>query len=275
MYTSAMQKISDSKKYQLLSAGDPPLWELYNPDGKAPFLLVCEHASNAIPEKMKSLVLSHKELQRHIAWDIGAKEVAKILADHFDAKLISAGYSRLLIDCNRPIKDETSIPAVSDGTVIPGNSNLTEEQKKQRADTFFWSYHNAISAEIKKLRNTSGVPAIITVHSFCSGLAVHGKSRPWLIDVMWNRDVRIALPLLEQMRTRPEMIVGDNEPYSGRESHYTIGAHAGNFGFPHVGLEIRQDLISDKAGCEFWADFLVKTLSPVLESTDLYKEEFF
>ncbi len=247
----------------LIGAGEPPSFNWLNPDGKAPILLVCDHASRRIPRALDNLGLTDTELSRHIGWDIGAAEVTACLARAFDAPAVLTGYSRLVIDCNRRITDASAIPEVSDGTKIPGNRALSSSARQQRIDALYHPYHGAIDQSLKNFIDRDQVPAFISVHSCTPVMA--GRHRPWHIGVLSNRDLRLAAPLIESLAADTELVVGDNEPYSGKsEAGYTIQAHAEKRGIPHVMLEIRQDLIGDSAGAQHWAGVIEKALRQVL-----------
>ncbi len=247
----------------LIGAGEPPAFNWLNAGGTAPVLLVCDHASRRIPQTLGNLGLSDSELSRHIGWDIGAAEVTACLAKAFDAPAVLTGYSRLVIDCNRRIEDASSIPEISDGTKVPGNEALPSSARQQRIDTFYHPYHAAIDESLKNFIDREQVPAFISVHS-CTPV-MGGRHRPWHIGVLSNRDLRLAAPLIESLAADAELVVGDNEPYSGKsEAGYTIQAHAEKRGIPHVMLEIRQDLIGDSAGAQHWAHVIEKALRQVL-----------
>jgi predicted N-formylglutamate amidohydrolase len=248
----------------LLDAEDPPPFTVFNPDGRASVILVCDHASNAIPQRMRNLGLEPQELARHIAWDIGAAAVTRHLSLRLDAPAVLGGYSRLLIDCNRPPGDPTSIAQVSDGAFIPANRNLSDAEAALRMETFFSPYHQAITRTLAHLWRHGRAPAFIAVHSFTPVFG--GLRRPWEIGILWNRDPRLASPILERLRAYPELTVGDNEPYSGKQLGFTMETHAGAAGLAHVELEIRQDLLADDAGCAHWAALLGDVLEAALQN---------
>ncbi len=253
---------------------DPPPVQLLNPHGRAPLLLVCDHASNAIPKHLNQLGLGPQELAQHIAWDIGAAEVTCRLAERLDAPAVLSGYSRLLIDCNRVPGDPESIPLQSDGILIPGNQNLSDAEADWRLENFFWPYHHTITNTIAHLWRHGLAPAFISIHSFTPQLN-GGPPRPWQLGILWNRDPRLALPILDWLRAQPGLCVGDNVPYSGREVDYTMETHAGAAGLPHVELEIRQDLLADAAGWERWAQIVGDVLEAVLADKSVHSVAYF
>jgi predicted N-formylglutamate amidohydrolase len=259
----------------LLSRADPPPFTLVNPNGRAPAVLVCDHADNAIPARLKQLGLEPAALTQHIAWDIGAAQVTRLLSARLDAPAVLAGYSRLVIDCNRPPGHPTSIVAISDGIIIHGNSNLDDAHADIRLNQVFWPYHHAVAQTLAHhwRHDQDHAPALIAVHSFTP--AMNGVSRPWHLGVLWNRDPRLAEPLLAHLRADPALCVGDNEPYSGREVGFTMSTHGAAAGLPHVELEIRQDLLTDDAGCEHWAGVVGDALEAVLRNESLFRVQHY
>ncbi|MBL8250571.1 MAG: N-formylglutamate amidohydrolase [Candidatus Competibacter sp.] len=237
--------------------------------------MVCDHASNRIPDRLGQLGLSPVERSLHIAWDIGAAGVAQRLAERLDAPAVLAGYSRLVIDCNRPPGDPTSIAQVSDGILIPGNLDLDDRAAEMRLNELFWPYHHAITQLLaQRWRHGHGrAPVLIAVHSFTP--VMNGFRRPWHIGVLWNRDPRLASLLLDWLRADETLCVGDNEPYSGREVGFTMNAHGGAAGLAHVEIELRQDLIADAPGCERWARAVGDALVEALRDDTLYRVQHY
>ena len=245
----------------LLQPEDGPAVTVENGDGRAPLVVLCDHASPAIPHKLDRLGLGATELSRHIAYDIGAVEVARHLARWFDAPLVASGFSRLVVDCNRRPKDPAVIPPVSDGVFVPRNQDLDEAERAARLAECFQPYHDAIE---RRIAASASPPAIISIHSFTPVMA--GFQRPWQIGVLWNEDSRIAAPLLHSLAAQG-VCVGDNQPYSARDPHgYTLPTHAERHGLPHVLIEIRQDLIHEPVGAEAWATLLHDAVAPLLRA---------
>ena len=242
-----------------------PPFELVNSGGKAPLVLVCDHASRALPDAYGTLGVDAAELWRHIACDIGAADVTRRLAELLDAPAVLAGYSRLLIDCNRATDDPSLICPVSDGTAIPGNRNLGGAEKARRIANYYAPYHAAIDEQLrrKEAANPNRAPALIAMHSFTP--VMNGNERPWHAGILWNRDGRIAKPLLQALAADPAIVVGDNEPYSGRGNvGYTTRRHGEKANLPHVSIEIRQNLIDTRHGALAWADRLAAALGRIL-----------
>lgn len=257
-------------RYPLIGPGDPPPFMTYNDRGKARVLLVADHASPYFPGAMNQLGLADWVLERHVAWDIGSDKLTRLLADVLDAQAVLAGFSRLIVDPNRRLDDPTSIPEVSDGIGIPGNLDLDEGKKALRLQSFFQPYHHAIKDRLGRFAARGEVPALIAVHT-CTPV-FDRVVRPWHIGVMWDSDPRIALPLMEGLRRMDGICVGDNEPYSGRHPHdFTVDFHGERAGLPHVGIEVRQDLVRDEAGARQWAAILAAALGPVLADQSLYR----
>ena len=254
----------------LLGPDDAPAFEIFNPEGAAPVVFLCDHASNRVPRALDNLGLAPVELERHIAWDIGAAAITRRLAAHFDAPAVLAGYSRLVIDCNRRLEDAQSILTTSDGTAIPGNRNLTERDAAARVKACFEPYHRACADALDRVEARGEVPPVVMMHSFTP--VMNGALRPWHAGVLWDGDDgRMALPLLHALRARNGLRVGDNEPYSGTSPHgYTMPTHAARHRRANVQIEVRQDLVADEPGIERWSGILIEALTGVLADPSLY-----
>ena len=254
----------------ILSNLEQPAFEVLNPHGSAPVVLTCDHASNQVPESLQKLGLPDEVFSQHIAYDIGCSALSEQMSEMFDAVLVRSCFSRLVVDPNRHLNDPSSIPEVSDGVTVPGNLNLSRQQAGQRVEELFVPYHNAVAATMADCQARHGVPPVlIAVHSFTP--VFQGFQRPWHIGVLWNRDGRVAVPLIERLRQREQLCVGDNEPYHAREPvGYTMDVHAEGTGFPHLLLEVRQDLISTDDGVAHWAKLLYEDISVVIEDPDIY-----
>lgn len=255
----------------IVGPDDPPVYLKLNPQGRARAVLVADHARNRIPAALDRLGLPHAPLERHIAYDIGVEWITRRLAERLDAPALVHGYSRLIIDPNRPLDDPTSICAISDGVVVPGNRHVDADQAAARAAAFHRPYHAAIDAEIRRLEGDGTVPAVIAVHSFTPRM--RGSVRPWHVGVLWADDGRIPVALMEALaRSGDDVCIGDNEPYSGRNLHgYTMETHALPRGLPNVLIEMRQDLVGTEAEAVAWADRLADALLPILADDGLYR----
>jgi predicted N-formylglutamate amidohydrolase len=264
---------SSAKVAALIGPGDPPPFELVNAEATRPILLVCDHASRAIPRSLATLGLNAEALSKHIAWDIGAAELTRRLAERLEAPAVLAGYSRLIIDLNRQPGDPQSILEVSDGVVIPGNLGMAAEEQEARAEAFHWPYHHAVDQAFARLRRSGPEPLFFSVHTFAPSLG--GEDRYWDMGVLWNRDPRIAVPLVEILREREGLHVGDNQPYSGKEIAYTLNLHAGSAGLAHCAVEIRQDHCESAAKLDEFADLLADALERILAMPNLHRVEQF
>ncbi|TVR79158.1 MAG: N-formylglutamate amidohydrolase [Rhodospirillales bacterium] len=255
-----------------LGPSEPPPFEVLNADGRAPLLLVCDHASNVIPAALNRLGLAEAMLERHIAYDIGSGDLTRMLSARLDAPAVLAGYSRLLIDVNRQPGDPQSILAESDGVPIPGNVGLSEAAQHARAEAFHWPYHHAIETVFAHLRRRGPEPLLFSIHTFTPSLG--GRDRLWDVGVLWNRDPRLAVPLLDLLRRHP-ITVGDNEPYSGKKIAYTLNLHAGAAGLANAAVEIRQDHCESTDELRRWTDILGEALGAIVGMDHLHRVEVF
>jgi len=224
-------------------------------------VLVADHARRDLPDEYGDLGLPATEFERHIAYDIGVEMVTRRLASALGAPAVIANFSRLLIDPNRGEDDPTLIRQLYDGTVVPGNYPIAEEERERRLDRFYRPYHDAVAAVIASVAQASRqAPFIFSVHSFTP--VMQGFVRPWHAGVLWDLDPRAALPLIEMLSQDKNLVVGDNEPYDGALPGDTMFRHAIVNGFAHALIEIRQDLIADENGAEQWTS----RLSPIVDA---------
>jgi predicted N-formylglutamate amidohydrolase len=244
----------------ILAADEPAAFTMERPQGRSDFLLVCDHASRMIPRSLGSLGLDAAQLGSHIAWDIGAAGVAQRLSAALDATLLLQGYSRLVIDCNRPPGSATSIPTQSEYVRIAANEALAPEAVAARLKEIFAPYHSAIRATLDQRRDAGRRTLLVALHSFTP--VYLARARPWKIGLMYRRDARLGRALLDLLREDPDLHAGENEPYAiSDDTDYTLPAHGEARGLAHVGIEIRQDLIADAPGQQEWADRLARLLS--------------
>lgn len=239
----------------------PPVARVVNAQGTSPYVLLCEHASRFIPAEHNGLGLSEADLSRHIAWDIGAAQVAEALSLALDAPLVVAGYSRLLIDLNRPVGSATSIPEVSETTVIPGNLNLTAEESARRVILYFEPYQAAVR-QLLDARQASGCHTkIVGVHSFTP--VFKGVERHCHAGILY-RKARGFGHALAQALGGSQQAIAENQPYQIEDdSDYTVPVHGEARGLDAVLVEIRQDLIADEGGASVWATRLAVALKEV------------
>src|SRR6202171_4912721 len=241
----------------LLGSADVPPVSEHNAASRSPFLLTCDHYGRLLPQALGDLGLPAGRRERHIAWDIGIAGVADALSKHLDAHLIAQRYSRLVIDCNRPPDAPSSIPRISEATVIQGNEGLARGAAETRRRAIFEPYHRRIS-EVIDHRLREKIPTVlVSLHSFTPEYA--GIARPWHIGTLYHRDTKLPPLLLKLLRSEPDLVVGDNEPYAvSDETDYTIPVHGEARGLMNSGVEIRQDLIADPGGQRQWADRLAR-----------------
>jgi predicted N-formylglutamate amidohydrolase len=231
---------------------------ILNGAGASPYVLLCEHASRYIPEEYRGLGLAGEDLTRHIAWDIGAADVAEALSASLDAPLVLAGYSRLLIDLNRPVGSTTSIPEISENTVIPGNVALTPEERARRVALYFEPYQLAVRQLLDARREADRATIIVGIHSFTP--VYKGKVRPWHAGILYRKAGRFGHGLAQALGGEAKCIA-ENEPYQIEDdSDYTVPVHGEARGLDAVLVEIRQDLIADRDGAASWADRLAAAL---------------
>lgn len=255
--------MQDSKTFaSVLSFLDTPPVEILNADGRAAFVLICEHAGSAIPGRLNDLGLPAAEMLRHIAYDIGAADVARLLADKLDATLLLQPYSRLVVDCNRPFRAPDCIPEVSDGTSVPGNLRLSQRDRRQRFAEIHEPFHREVALVLDRRAAADMSTTLVAVHSFTPRLQ-GGPERPWELGVLSNRDRSFAERFLAAFQRRnPTITSAHNEPYVVDDiGDYTIPVHGEARGLPHVLLEIRNDLIRDAEGQHKWAALIAETLT--------------
>ncbi|MDA4847642.1 N-formylglutamate amidohydrolase [Hoeflea poritis] len=246
----------------LLLEGDHWPVEVVNGDSDGPVVLVCEHAGRAIPAALGDLGLPPSAMDLHIAYDIGAASVARTVAGILDAPLVLQPYSRLVIDCNRPVDAEDAIAAVSDNVEVPGNRNLPAAARQCRIDEIFEPFHKAVSTLIEGHERR----AFFAIHSFTRTLA--GQERKWDVGFASRTDPKTPEALAEQLvRLRPELNIGMNEPYAiDDQSDWTIPTHGERFGLQHSLVEIRNDHLRDEQGCVRWAELLGKAIGALIEA---------
>ena len=240
--------------------GSGPPVVVVNPTGTAPFVLVCEHASRVFPVGYGRLGLPAAAFDRHIAWDLGAAEVATRLACLLDAPLFLAGYSRLLIDLNRPPGSPASIPEVSETTPIPGNIGIDAAERRRRLELWFKPFHDAVAAHLDA--RLGRATAVVGIHSFTPVFKT--ASRPWRAGVSFGRAEAFGEELACAIGARSGALVGRNEPYRvSLEEDYTVPVHGDSRRLPSALIEVRQDLVSDVFGIERWSRRLAAVLASV------------
>ena len=242
----------------LLTADDPSPVRVLREAGTSDLFLTADHAGRVIPRALGDLGVSDAEMQRHIAWDIGIASVTEQLSEMLDATAVLQTYSRLVIDCNRHPSWPSAMPEISEHTFIPGNADLSAEAKAARVSAIFTPYHDRIGALLDARADRRTV--LIAMHSFTPSFK--GESRAMHVGMLYNRDPKLALILMDLLRQEGDLVVGDNAPYAVTEdSDYGVPVHGEKRGLPHVEVEIRQDLIITPEGQQSWARRFARLLT--------------
>lgn len=234
------------------------VFEIVNPQTRGGVVLLCDHASNHIPPEYDNLGLDEQLLASHIAWDIGAGELARRLSVLVGGAAVLARFSRLLVDTNRRDDEETLMPLVSDENTIPGNAALDDDERKARLMRFYRPFHAACRISLMRAMESSQQPLVLGIHSFTPQMN-DGETRPWDVSVMWDRDDRLALAMAKAFEDEG-LTVGYNEPYSGETWMHSVKTHADREGLPHAQIEVRQDLLVTPHEHALWALRLVAAI---------------
>ena len=246
----------------LLGPTDTAPFGIINKAGSSSFLLIGDHAGNAVPAKLAGLGLDDAELSRHIAIDIGVSPLGARLARLLDACFIEQRYSRLVVDCNRHAEASDVMAALSDGTVIPANRDLTTAERAGRLAEIYEPYHRAIAETLVARQQAGRATVLVALHSFTPNMA--GVARPWDIGVLHaSGNAGFALALLEELRAAGRLCIGDNEPYRMDDTDYTVPRHAWPAGLPYVELEVSQGRLADDASVAEMADVLAAAVVKV------------
>src|ERR1700730_1243677 len=253
------------------SAADDPVEQT---DGSlaAGVLFLCDHAANALPKAYGTLGLAREQLDRHIAYDIGAAWITRRLARGFGAPAILSRFSRLLIDLNRGVDDPTLVMRLSDGEIIPGNARIGAEEIEYRRAHYWKPYRAAIAATIEAMLSQGPPPAVVSIHTFTPSWKA--RPRPWEVGILWDSDPRFAKPLIAAL-TKDVFLVGDNEPYDGALMGDTLEEAVTCRGLAGLLIETRQDLVATNAHAAAFADRLARLLRPVLARPELHCTAFF
>lgn len=223
-----------------------------NPEGRSPFVLICEHASRVMPRRLGKLGLPESELERHIAWDIGAEPVARLLSRLMDAPLALQRYSRLAYDCNRPPESPGAMPEVSELTVIPGNRTLPAAGRLARIEGLYRPFHDGVSRLLDQRAAAGMKTLVVSIHSFTP--VYKGVRRSVELGILHDRDTALAAKLIKSF---PNVDARLNEPYGPKDDvMHTLNLHGFARGLPHAMIEIRNDLVADGRGQDEWAQRL-------------------
>jgi predicted N-formylglutamate amidohydrolase len=232
-------------------------------DASLGLLLVCEHASNAVPEDLGRLGVPEAEFSRHIAYDIGAAEVTRRLAARLGVPAVLTQFSRLIIDPNRGRRDPTLVMRLSDGAIVPGNARIDAAGIAERIRRFYVPFDRAVDEAVGRSEAAGVRPMFVTIHSFTPFWRT--IARTWQVGILYDQDVGLSRLLIEALKADPAgLCVGDNQPYDGGLPGDTIDRHATVRGLPNALIEIRQDLIGGPEGQEEWAQRFARILRPML-----------
>jgi predicted N-formylglutamate amidohydrolase len=251
-------------------AQNPDFEPIERIDGRsdAGLLLLCDHASNGLPGNYGTLGLTACDLERHIAYDIGAAHLTRRLAAQLGAPALLTRFSRLLIDPNRGACDPTLVMRLSDRRLIPGNATIDAAEIARRRDLYWMPYRAAINATIETMSAHGSSPAVISIHTFTP--VWRGVPRPWQIGILWDSDARLAHPLIDALKARG-LTIGDNEPYDGALPGDTLHAHVTTHGLAGLLIEVRQDLVASPKNAHGWSDLLAEVLRPLLVRREMHE----
>lgn len=239
-------------------------FEIQAASGQNRMVFLCDHAANTVPNFVANgdLGLPIEDMQRHIAFDIGAAGVTRALAARLGSPAVFSNFSRLVIDPNRGEDDPTLIMRLYDGTIIPANKTVSPDTRAKRIQRLYRPYHDAVRKVVAEKER----PILVSMHSFTPQL--RGRApRPWHIGVLYAHDRRLADPLLTRLASDNALCVGDNEPYTGHLTGDSMDQHALSHGRPHVLIEIRNDLISTQTDQIAWADRLAPVLTDMVAAS--------
>lgn len=247
----------------LLEHDEPHPVTVHRAQAASAVFMTCEHAGRRIPRRLGTLGLGGADLERHIAWDIGAEALALGIGERLDASLVTQTYSRLVVDCNRPHHAADLVAASSEDTTIPGNVGVNAGEVARRVAEVHKPFHDTVAACLDRRATAGRRSVLVAVHSFTP--VYRGVGRPWHVGLLYNRDARVARLLAELLAEDHALVVGDNEPYRLSDTtDHTIPEHGERRGIPHVEIEVRQDLIATESGqrewAERWSDLLQRML---------------
>lgn len=234
--------------------------------GDAPILVFCDHASNAMPDEYDCLGLPSDILKTHIAWDIGARDVAAGVARGLRCEFLSCGFSRLIIDPNRDLNSSDLIPTAADQIPVPGNQMLSEESIADRIHRFHQPYHIALAAAVDRLKQKQGAVLAVSIHSFTNRLMGAENERPWPVGLLWREDEASARFIMDSLNQKLRAPIGDNQPYDARVFNYSVDRHLGPRGIRHLTLEVRQDLIDSRESAEAMSAVLSQSIGELCQS---------
>jgi len=261
-----MLRSPDASHASLLGPGDPEPVGIRNGSAASPFLMICDHAGNAVPTSLQGLGLPRSELERHIAIDIGILGVSETLSDLLGAPLVYQRYSRLVAECNRRQTSSSFMAPVSDGTTVPANQSPSQSDRKARIEEIVEPYHGEIAGRIDRRLAAEEATVLVAMHSFTPALLAAPAPRPWHVGLCFHRNRVFSDFVLAELDADRSLIVGRNEPYGvNMVEDYSVPVHGEERGLPYVEIEIRQDLISEPEGQSSWANRLAQVLEAAHE----------
>jgi predicted N-formylglutamate amidohydrolase len=268
-----LMDISTPLQSLAVEGGFQPVEEIQG-SAEAGVVILCDHASNALPPAYGNLGLPASAFERHIAYDIGAAWLARKLATLLNAPAALSTFSRLLIDPNRGADDPTLVMRLSDGAIVPGNAGVDAVEIARRRDLYWRPYRETCARIIDSMSAAGQEPVVLSIHSFTP--AWRGNPRPWKVGVLWDMDPRAPEPLLSALARESDLqpageLVGDNEPYDGALAGDTIDDVATSRGLANALIEVRQDLIATQEGAEAWAARLARIIAPILDLPHMHE----
>lgn len=247
--------------------------EILNPDARTGLIILCDHATNFIPEGFDDLGLDDAVLGQHIAYDLGAEAVTRKMCAMMGGAAVLAPVSRLLIDCNREPDSPTLVPRISDGVVIPANADLTPAAVEARKRDYYTPFHDACAGLVEAHLEEGIVPIVVGMHSFTPEM--DGEKRPWHAGFLWNKDPRLAQAMIGMMERETDLVIGDNQPYSGHQLYYTMQRHGADHGLPQTTIEIRQDLLEKQSMVDEWAALMADILDECMTRDDIAAVKYY
>jgi len=246
-----------------LNSSDPKTFRIFGAKRPSPIVFVCDHAGRKIPSALKHLAPAKMHMKRHIACDNGARKTAKLIARKLNAPLVVQRYSRLVVDCNRPVDSPQSMPPVSDGTAIAFNQNISASERQARLQEIFYPYHNAITQELNQ--RSDAVPALVAIHSFTPYLR-NAPYRKWHVDLIARSHRQFALDMQDALRSEfPHLNIGFGQVFKlSDETDFTLPNHGESRNIPNISIEVRNDLLANAAGINAWADVLSRCLAKTI-----------
>ncbi|MEZ5931118.1 MAG: N-formylglutamate amidohydrolase [Alphaproteobacteria bacterium] len=246
----------------LLGPDDPPPVEIVNEASDYPVVLVCEHAGRVIPRSLGSLGLHAPHLDDHIALDIGAGHLSRLLAERLGTTTVLQRYSRLVIDCNRPLDAPDSVPEISDQVTVPGNRGLTDDQRRARIEAIFMPFDRTVGAVLDRGHGK----AAFSIHSFTPVFG--GVVRPWDVSFLSRRDSVTSKVLARNVgRRNGDLVIGFDQPYQIEdESDWFIPQHAETRDLPHSLIEVRNNHLRSDEDIAAWASILADAIGSFAET---------